>query len=696
MQNWGGRRDTLRRRGSMAAPSNQGILRVVTPTQLQEHEAAATTAPVGDEAVMSALARHVRTEYEQFSRHRSSSSGGWSERLLTAMRVFNGQYDAATLAEIKRFGGSEVYARVIAMKCRGASSLLRDVYLTPERPWALDPPADPDVPDNIVQAIESLVSSEQQAMAVGGAEVQLDQIRDRTMQLMDAARQAAAKRAGKQAKLSEARVDEILQQGNFYKALQEFLTDLPLFPFACMKGPVVRVIPTIDWSSGKAQVIQKPCMMWYRVSPFDVYWTPGASDIEGAAVVERVRLTRADLNDLLDLEGYNQEAVRAVLDEYGRGGITDDWDTTDTERAEQENRENPRFNTSGMLSCLEYHGNVQGRLLLEYGFTDIQIPDPLRDYSVQVWIIGRHVIKAQLAPSPRRRHPYFVTSFEKVPGTPVGNGLPDILADIQNVCNATIRALVNNLSIASGPQVMVNVDRLGINEDPNEMYPWKRWMMTSDPVANGTQPPLSFFQPVSNAHELLAVYKEFTNIADELSAIPKYVTGGGAGGAGRTAAGLAMLMGNASKILQTVAANVDRDVISGLLTQLFDMIMLTDETGLLTGQERIRVLGVSVALQKETQRARQLEFLRITQNPVDAQIIGPRGRAEILRSVAETIGLTGSKVVPTDDDLTKLEQQAKLQQEQQAALGAQAQGAGSGGGEQATKDIGPRIQGGVQ
>ena len=44
-------------------------------------------------------------------------------------------------------------ARLIAQKCRGTSSLLRDVYLGTDKPWGLEPFSDPDVPDEIVQAI---------------------------------------------------------------------------------------------------------------------------------------------------------------------------------------------------------------------------------------------------------------------------------------------------------------------------------------------------------------------------------------------------------------------------------------------------------------------------------------------------------------------------------------------------------------
>jgi hypothetical protein len=157
-----------------------------------------------------------------------------------------------------------------------------------------------------------------------------------------------------------------------------------------------------------------------------------------------------------------------------------------------------------------------------------------------------------------------------------------------------------------------------------------------------------------------------------------------------------MLMGNASKILQTVAANIDRDILDPLLSALYDMVMLTDDSGILTGEEKVRVLGVSVAVQKETQRARQLEFLQITANPTDAQIVGPKGRAAILRNVASTIGLPGEEIVPSGEQLDAMERQAQMAAEQQGIPGhggmgeqaAQAQGGQTNTG--ASGDMGPR------
>src|SRR5208337_1587714 len=102
-----------------------------------------------------------------------------------------------------------------------------------------------------------------------------------------------------------------------------------------------------------------------------------------------------------------------------------------------------------------------------------------------------------------------------------------------------------------------------------------------------------------------------------------------------------MLMGNASKILQSVSANVDRDVVEESLLQLCDLVMMTDTTGLLTGEEKVSVQGVTVAIQRETVRQRQIEFAQATNNATDMKIIGLKGRANILRAVSGTIGLSG-------------------------------------------------------
>jgi hypothetical protein len=676
-------------------PLGTNVLRVVPPAQLEaqlqkeELDRAAAQAPA--QPAPPQLVGYIKGQFEIFRNHRNTASG-WSNRLIEALRAFNGQYSPDKMKEVMKFGGSQIYARLTAQKCRAASSLLRDVYLGADRPWAVRAPADPDVPDEIIQKIDALLQHEQQmVMQVTGQQPPEDSARTRKLALLESAQEAARKKATQQAKKSEDKIEEFLREGMFYHALAEFLVDLPIFPFACIKGPMVKIIPDIIWQSGKPTVQQVPKMMWGRVSPFDLWWTPGVADIANANVIEKSRLTRAELNDLLDLPGFNQDEVRAVLTEYGRGGLYDNWDTTDAERAVLESRENPAWNRSGLISQMEFHGNVQGEILQDYGMPGIQ--DPLRDYHIDAYCIGSHIIKANLSPSPRARHNYYITSFEKVPGTPIGNSLCDLISDIQDVANATLRSLVNNMSISSGPQVVVNDDRCRPEDNTDDLYPWKRWHVTNDPVGNNAKPPVEFHQPQSNAQELLTVFKAFIELSDDVSAIPKYIGGQASGGAGRTASGLAMLMGNASKILQTVAANIDRDLFELALQQLADLVLLTDTTGVLTGEEDIYVQGVNVAVQRETQRQRQLEFLQHTNNPVDLEIMGIKGRGVVLRSVSQTIGLDGDNVVPSDEELSK-KQEKQQQQEQVKAINEQVDKGIQAGVEQGVQKIASELTAG--
>ena len=89
--------------------------------------------------------------------------------------------------------------------------------------------------------------------------------------------------------------------------------------------------------------------------------------------------------------------------------------------------------------------------------------------------------------------------------------------------------------------------------------------------------------------------------------------------------------------------------------------------------------SLSPSVSPLAQRARQLEFLQATANPIDMQIVGPKGRAAVLRSVSSNMGMDGDEIVPSEDALNQMQQQA--------AQAAQAQGVpGHGGmGEQAAQ-----------
>lgn len=631
-----------------------GVLQVVSPQQLAEYEARvqAEREPPPQPIEMEGLVEYIRDQFHDARNARYVN--GISQRLIEAQRTYRGQYSPEKLRDIKAFGGSDVYSRVTPTKCRGATSVLRDLYLSSsEPPWELKPTPVPTLPDPIMESVLGLLQAEIQAVQAQGMPLDEGMIRDRMEALFEAAQAAAVRKASLEAKEASRKLNDVLIEGGFYRALKEFLIDLPIFPIACIKGPVVRLKTKVRWKDGKPVKDTSPKLFWERVSPLDLYFTPDASHLDESYVIEHVRYSRQDLYNLIDVPGYKEDEIRQVLADFKDKTQTRQWrDWFDEEREDLEDRDHWQSARGQLIDAIEWHGCIQGQMLLDHGFTEKDIDDPEKEYFVDAWVVDRYCIKAQITPSLTQRPNYYVTSFEKIPGSLWGYGLPDILEDITSVCNSTMRSIVNNLSISSGPQVVVNLDRLSESEDANSIYPWKRWHVVDDPLGNNNQKPIEFYQPQSNVMELMQVYKEFANMADEASALPKYLTGSGAsGGAGRTASGLAMLMDNASKVMQNVAANVDDDVLSPSIEQLYEMVMLSDAGPSLRGDETVVVKGVTVAVQKETDRMRKLEFLQMTANPMDMQIMGLPGRAAVLEDVAEELGMEGKKVVPSPEEL---------------------------------------------
>jgi hypothetical protein len=463
---------------------------VVSPAELdQQDQAERARRATPRNRPMDDIGAWVRQRWMVFRNFRNQGNNPLNWRLLRAQRMFEGKYDPEKLAQIQAFGGSEVYSRLVATKARGATSLLRDVYLGPDRPWTIEAQPDPPVPPEIRASIMALVSSEVQGLQQAGQQPDPDQAHMRYVSLLHAATQAARRNAQMQADATSDKIDDILRDGKFYQALGEFLLDLPLFPYAVLKGPVVRMVPKLTWRPAPPpapptpDLSNKPVMFWERVNPFDIYWSPGASNLVDADVIERKRYTRADLNDLLGLPGYNEAAVRGALQDYALG-LREWLDAPDPEQAINEGREDPNLNWSHYIEGIEFHGLLQGRMLLDQGVDRRRITDLDRDYLVQTWVVGRHTLKTVINPSPRQRHPYFMTSFEKIPGTVAGHALPDILEDLQEVANATYRSMVNNLSMSSGPQVVINDEMVSPTEHSDEMYPWKRWHVQGDPLGN--------------------------------------------------------------------------------------------------------------------------------------------------------------------------------------------------------------------
>lgn len=620
-------------------------LRAVSLAATQEQERADAEDRQA-QPVITGIAGHI-TKAWNYARDAKLVSGV-RDRLLRSVRARRGEYDPEKLTEIRDMGGSEIYAGVTGVKCRAASGWLKDTLLATgsERPWSIRPTPVPELPAAINDMIVGEAQKPMQEALAMGAQVDMQQAVQMVSALRDQAMAAVKEEARLRADRMAEKMEDQLIEGGFLQAMDEFIDDITTFPTAFIKGPIVRKKPHLTWQNGQPVVQDKLAIEWERVSPFDAYPSPAMNDIQSGYFIQKHRLSRVDLQDMKGVPGYDDGAIDMVLKDFNHGLQSWLFETAMQASAEGKSITTVYANPDELIDALQYWGTVQGQMLIDWGMDPKQITNPLDEYHVEAWLIGSYVIKAVLNYDPLRRKPYYAASYENVPGNIWGNSVADLVRDSQDVVNAAARSLVNNMALSSGPQVAILTDRLASGEDITNLTPWRIWQMTSDPMAGTTSKPIEFFQPDNNVQALLTVYDKFSQLADEYSGIPRYLTGDTTGGAGRTASGLSMLISNAGKSIKQVINNIDMGVMKPALERLYYHNMRYETDPELKGDICIEARGANSLIAKEAAQVRRNEFLAATANPIDMQIVGVEGRAAILRETAKTLDMDVDKVVP--------------------------------------------------
>ena len=631
-----------------------------------------------NQPVIQGLAAHVRTRWDSAR----TAKRTLEERMLQCLRQRNGEYDPEKLQEIREQGGSDIYINLTSVKCRAATSWLRDTLLGSgsDKPWAIAGTPNPDMPPEIMQELQARLANELMVhIQQGGMQPSPSELRTMALQMKDEAEREMREQSADRVSRMERKMEDQLLEGGWYKAFNEFLDDIVTFPYAVLKGPIKRKRKTLQWQNNALVPVEEIRNEWERVDPFMLYWAPWSWDLGDGYVIERHRLTAEALQALIDVPGYNNDAIRTILNDFGTMGMKQ-WLWSDSSKAEAEGKDVTESSITGdLVDALQLWDSVKGSLLLEWGLTEKEIPDPAMSYPCEVWLIGNVVIRAVLNYDPLGRKPYYLTSYENLPGSVDGKGVTDLCRDAQAMVNASGRALANNMGISSGPQVGINISRLPAGEDISDMHPWKIWQFSSSDYGDNS-PPITFFQPNSNANELMAVFEKFSARADEDTMIPRYMTGENTPGAGRTSSGLSMLISNAGKGIKQVISNIDKNVITPAIERLYQDNLRYSKDPDLIGDVNIVATGATSLVIKEAEAVRRNEFLQVVLNsPVAQQIVGMDGTAELLRDQAKNLSGNVDRIVPDRQQLSVVQQQqqtiAQLQ-EQLAAIMGEIQNAG--------------------
>lgn len=530
------------------------------------------------------------------------------EEWLEDLRAYNGIYEQDIKAKIAE-GRSDVYVHLTRTKVLSAYTRIVDLlFQSSDRHWSIDPTPVPEG-DMFVDAWGRPLH-----------------------------REMVVEYAKKVADLMETEMADQLEEQGYEPAMKQAIAEACILGSGAVKGITVGVEHESNWQplpNGWAVITsEKPVPGIGPVSIFDLYPEPYALELPDAeGVFQRHSLIRTQFRELATRFKFDPDAVDDVLRNNERGNYTQ-------EHHEIERRRIAGFNTeigsSKRLEVLEYWGYVSGRELQACG---CDVEDEAMDYQANVWICGSRTLLARLNPSRPEKVPYQIFPYERVPHQFWGTGVPRQMMDSQETMNAAVRAMLDNLAISSGPMLEMNQDLLKPGEDPLDIHPWKVFLREGgDP----SYPLIRYYQPTNVTQNLGQVVDMFRRFADEETSLPSYTHGAHMPGLNKTASGMSMLMGAANISIKGIIKNIDDYLVKPLIKALYDWNMKWNSREDIKGDMNIVARGSTTLVAKEVQSQRLIQFLQMTANPVDAQLVD---RLALLREVAEALDIDARKVI---------------------------------------------------
>jgi hypothetical protein len=529
------------------------------------------------------------------------------EDLLAAHYLRAAKYSSERLLQIEADGEEPVYAPLAAMQSITGAASCRQVLLPAgERPWSIKHTPIPDLPAENLDAVES----QYRADVVVNPSVKYT---GRKAFLEKSQRELLNKRAEKECAYAAQKIEDDFISSGFYTVLSDFLEDFATYPFAVLKRTTIRE-KQLEWKKGKPVVVEKIKDIDERVSPFDIYPAPGMVGMHDGPLIERLRLRDADLAMHRSVPGFITENVDKIVTEKPYGWLVE-WGDAERNDAEMNNLLN--WGAQGdLIDVLRMWAKIPGDVLLEHG---VQIPqkskseqarNPLATefYDTEVWFCKGQILRVAINPHPLDRRPYYKAVWRSVPGQFAGSSPPLQVQSLADMCNSTMRALAKNMGLSAGPQVVLMIDMLPQGEEEVVViYSNKIWQARSRPGVS--QAPVTFFQPTSNARELISVFQHYWELAGDVTGIYRWNYGADQGmqGAAQTMNGLAMLLENSNKVIRHAIQNLEEQVLKPRVYDqyLINMLYAKDEDRIL-GDIEIVARGSSSLIERASIRQRRV------------------------------------------------------------------------------------------
>lgn len=648
---------------SPALTSNLGTVRFTPASTLDRMRDEEASEAEEQAPVLDSLTQHVRDFFEAAK----SAKLPIEQEQLREDRQIRGEYEPDLLAAIVAAGVADNFIRLTLHKCRDVESWTMDeLDPTGDRTWDIVPSKDPEIPPDVEEAmlgqirVTILNQAVQQAQA-SGQMLDADAVLEQSKQAEGQVRQSLLEKVRFLAEERCTNMENLiltqLRQGGWAEAFQAVINDMSRKKCAIMEGPIYRNAKVYDYVQDElsgmwdVRAVDRIIPTARRISFYDWYPAANSIDVDDGDLVVVDHYTRSDLSNMKGVPGYKDEVIDKIIEKYGTGykeltAISEE--RFQLEKQTSVGQSDPR---TDKIDCLNYWGEVPGYVLREWGMDEVDVPDPTFDYQINAKIVGEFCFRAIINPDPIGKKPYGVTSFVKSNDSQFGEDPAGMMTDLQQICNQAVRTLVTNIGIAGGPVWEIAGDRLAPGETA-DIWPLKTVVTTSKQMTEA--PVVRMYQANLLTGDLLAVYDKFKREADDL-VVPAYGHGNSdVKGAGRTMGGLDMLMSAASRNIKMAIASVDKYIIVPFIERLFNFNMRFIDDPSIKGDLRVMARGANAQMNKGKMAVRAQEYLNNTNNPIDMQIMGLQGRAELHKMIVKNMGADPNLILPMLKEIEKL------------------------------------------
>lgn len=450
---------------------------------------------------------------------------------------------------------SNVFLNITQTYVDMAAASVADMLLpTDDMPFGILPRPEPD--------IEAAVDDQTMMQGPNGQQMPAGDIAKKML----AEAQASADKA-------ETQVWDWLTQSQWHAEGRSLINATAKIGTGCLKGPfpVRKKNKKIDRDAQgnvKFTMVEEIVPTSKAIDVRNLYPDPACGDNihKGSWIWEYDTITSRGLRDLkgtVDQDGipmYLDSQIELVLEEGPNKKYSDDVAPLKRNQGAEDKEE---------FDIWYFTGTASAEDMQAAGCTC----KPGSAIPVVVTMVNDRVIKATISSLDSGSFPYDVLRWQKVAGRWAGKSEARKIRTPQRMLNGAVRALMDNLGLSSGPQIVIDTESIVPADGNWEITPRKVWKKIAGAVIASVKDAITSIEIECIEEPLSNAIKFSLEMADKCATMPIQQQGQ-QGVTQETAEGRRLLQNNASVVKRAMAKSFDDDITEPHITRYYEWLLL--------------------------------------------------------------------------------------------------------------------------